>query len=413
MDRLAVHGGTPVKTTPFGTGMRFGDAELAHLKEALEQNTLFYWGGKKVKAMTDRFKEIYGTDHCIATSSGTAALHTALGALGITAGDEVITSPITDFGTVIGILYQNAIPIFADLDPYSYNLDPTSIEACVTPKTKAILVVHLAGNAADMDSIMAIAKKHGLYVVEDCAQSYMSYYKGRLVGTIGDVGCFSLNDFKQITAGDGGLIVTNNSNLYQRCLKFADKNYCRTGSIEDMRKVEYLAPNYRMTELQGAVALAQLDKLEAICKRRNYFGNQLNEALSKLPGFHPQKIIEGCESSFWFYMFRIDEKLTGFNSHELCEMMKAEGIPCQQGYIPTCVYEYDLFQKLNAYQNTHCPFTCPYHGWPVSYKKGLCPEAEDILNVSVRINFNEFYTDEDLRDIITAFNKISNYYSNR
>ena len=188
MSKLALLGGEKTKKTPYGSGKRFGDEELRYLKEALDQNTLFYWSGNKARQFCERFSDMYGMKHCVTTSSGTASIHVALGALGITAGDEVITSPVTDMGSIIGILYQNAIPIFADLDPHTYNLDPKSVEEKITDKTKAIVVVHLAGNAADMDAIMDIARKHNVRVIEDCAQSYLTYYKGKLVGTIGDIG---------------------------------------------------------------------------------------------------------------------------------------------------------------------------------------------------------------------------------
>lgn len=410
-EALAINGGIPVRTAPFTKGKRFAGNELKYLSEALEQNTLFYWFGDKVKAMTAKFKHMYGANYCLATSSGTAAIHTALGAIGLTAGDEVITSPITDMGTVIGILFQNAVPVFADLDALSYNMDAASIEKNITEKTKAILVVHLAGNAADMDPIMEIARKHGLYVIEDCAQSYMCYYKGRLAGTIGDIGCFSLNDFKQISAGDGGMVLTKHPTLYENCFKFADKNYNRlANNMAAMRKVEYLAPNYRMTELQGAVGLAQLEKLEAVCARRNELGDKLSEALITLPGFYPQKVCDGGKSSYWFYMFRVNEEEAGFSTDAFVKMLTAEGVPCMKGYIPTCIYEYDMFLNQTAYQNTHCPFDCQYYNKKIEYYHGLCPNAERILETSVRINFDEFFTDDDLNDIIAAVTKISNFY---
>ncbi|MEW6230490.1 MAG: aminotransferase class V-fold PLP-dependent enzyme, partial [Bacillota bacterium] len=191
MSKLALHGGPRTKVTPFGTGQRFGEEELAELREALEQNTLFYWYGKKVKQLCAEFAAFYNLPHCVATSSGTAAIHVALASLGVGVGDEVITSPITDWGTVIGILYQGSVPIFADVDPHTYNLDPGSVEARITQKTRIILVVHLAGNPCDMDGIMALARKYGLRVVEDCAQSYLCRYKDQLAGTFGDFGCFS------------------------------------------------------------------------------------------------------------------------------------------------------------------------------------------------------------------------------
>ncbi len=413
-EELALFGGPKTKTTDWGTGKRFGDEELKNLKEALDQNTLFYWYGNKVKEFTKKFADMYGAKHCVAASSGTAGIHVALGAVGVTAGDEVITSPITDMGSVIGILYQNAIPVFADLDPNSYNMDPKSIEEKITDKTKAIVVVHLAGNAADMDPIMEIARKHDIKVIEDCAQSYMSYYKGRLAGTIGDIGCFSVNDFKHISAGDGGMIIMDDEDLYYKAFKFADKNYDRFSTDPAAeRKIPYLAPNYRMTELQGAVALAQLDKLEWICEQRNKYGDALTEGIKDLPGIMPHKVLEGNKSSYWFYMLRIDEEKAGVSRDEFSKALSAEGIPNQPGYIPTCVYEYDLFKNKEGYLGTHSPFDSKYYGKDIEYYTGMCPVAEDILKTAIRINVNEFYTEQDLKDTIAAIRKVSNYYANR
>lgn len=412
MSELALFGGEKTKKTPFGTGKRFGEEELEQLKQALDQNTLFYWAGNKVKEFNKKFAEMYDAKYCVSASSGTAAIHVALGTVGVTAGDEVITSPITDMGSVIGILYQNAIPIFADLDPYTYNMDPKSIEEKISDKTKAILVVHLAGNAADMDPIMAIAKKHHIKVIEDCAQSYYCYYKGKLVGTIGNIGCFSLNDFKHISAGDGGMLLLNDEELYKKALKFADKNYDRLSKDPAaMRKIEFLAPNYRMNELTGAVGLAQLSKLGWICENRNHYGEKLSSGIKGLPGVHLPKMIAGGKSSYWFYMLRIDEKAAGVSRNEFSKALTAEGIPNQPGYIPTCVYEYDMFLNKNVYEGTDCPFGCKHYGKDIQYYKGMCPTAEEILRTAIRLNVNEFYTDADCNEVIEAIRKVSNYYS--
>jgi len=410
MENLALFGGNPVKTTPFGTGKRFGEEELAQLKEALDQQTLFYWHGKKVKAFCEKLAKIYGVGHCVAVTSGTASIHTALGALGITEGDEVIVPPVTDIGTVIGVLYQNAIPVFADLDPHTYNPDAKSIEAKITDKTKAIIVVHLAGNPADMDAIMAVAERHGLYVVEDCAQSWLSWYKGRLAGTIGDIGCFSTNDYKHISTGDGGALLIRDETLYKKAFKFADKNYDRLGSGQAARNCEFLAPNYRMTELQGAVGVAQLDKLEKICSARNRIGDQITKGIGGLDGVHPHKVLEGCKSSYWFYMMQIDESQAGVHASDFARALSAEGIPAGHGYIPTCIYEYPLFAEKNVYPGTSSPFDSKYYGREIEYRKGLCPVAEQILDRAVKFSVSEFFTEDDVEAIIEAVKKVAAYY---
>lgn len=407
VEKLAIHGGPKVKATPFGSGKRFGEAELQELREALEQDTLFYHYGQKVKQFLQKFNEMYGVKYSVATSSGTAAIHVALGAAGVTAGDEVITSPITDQGTVIGILYQNAIPVFADVLPNTYNLDPASIEANITERTKAIVVVHLAGNPCDMDAIMAIARKHGLKVIEDCAQSYMSLYKGTLVGTFGDYGCFSTNDFKHISTGDGGMVTVNSGDEedYATVHAFADKNYQRFDHIV-ARDIHHLAPNYRMTELQGAVGIAQLDKLPWICEKRREYGMRLIDGLTGIPGIYPPQITEGGTSSFWFFLLRLDLEMLNGTVDEFVAALNAEGISSVRGYIPQPVYLQPLFQKREAYPGTHHPFNLS----KVSYEEGICPEAEQILKSSVRFGISEFYTESDIEDIVAAIDKVAAYF---
>jgi perosamine synthetase len=405
---LAIHGGSPVKVTPFGTGKRFGLEEASQLLEALEQNTLFYHFGGKVKQFLIDFNDMYGVKYSVATSSGTAALHVAMGAAGITVGDEVITSPITDQGTLIGILYQNAIPVFADLEPNSYNMDPRSIEERITPKTKAIVVVHLTGNPCDMDPIMDIARRHKLKVIEDCAQAYLTRYKGKLVGTIGDYGCFSTNDFKHISTGDGGMVLVNSGEEadYETTHAFADKNYRRFGTALH-RDLQTVAPNYRMTELQGAVGIAQLKKLDWICSQRRSFGDRITEGLSTIAGVTPPLVDKNNECTYWFYMFRLDEELFTCTRDEFCDALRAEGIPNRAGYIPDVCYMQPLFQNKQAYPGSHFPFELS----DVTYERGLCPQAERILQTAVQIPMSEFYTEQDVEDIIQAVRKVADFYT--
>jgi perosamine synthetase len=405
---LAINGGEKVKKTPFRTGKRFGLEEARELLEALEQNTLFYHFGEKVKKFLADFNELYSIKYSVAASSGTAALHIALGAAGISAGDEVITSPITDQGTVIGILYQNAVPVFADLDPRTYNLTAGAIENRITDKTKAIIVVHLAGNPCDMDPIMELARKKNLKVIEDCAQSYLTKYKGRLTGTIGDYGCFSTNDFKHISTGDGGIVAINSNDEadYFSAHAFADKNYHRHGSSV-MKELHHLAPNYRMTELQGAVGIAQLRKLDWICGRRNMLGEKLNRGIEGLKGIKPMRITEEGWCSYWFYMLTLELSELRCTRKEFSEALAAEGIPNQAGYIPHVLYEHPLFKKQQAYKGSHYPFSLGDY----EYTKGICPEAEQILATAIRLDINEFYSDDDVEDMIVAIRKVAAFYA--
>jgi len=214
-------------------------------------------------------------------------LPTALGMIDLDPGDEVITGPITDFGTIIPILYQNAIPVFADVDPDTFGMDPEDLERKITKKTKAVMPVHLFGNPCDKDPILEIARKHSLYVIEDCCQAYVTEYKGRWVGTLGDIGCFSLQQSKHMTCGDGGITITNNDDLAQRGRLFADKGWDR--SMWGARAYFFLGLNYRMTELQAAVALAQLKKVKTVVERRQKNAALLSNMLKDIDGITPPK----------------------------------------------------------------------------------------------------------------------------
>lgn len=410
MTELALYGGPKAKSTPFGEGKRFGEEELAQLREALDQNTLFYWSGRKVKQLCAEFAALHEVPYCVAVSSGTAAIHVALASLGVGVGDEVITSPITDWGTIIGILYQGAVPVFADVDPNTYNLDPSSVVAKITSRTKIIIAVHLAGNPCDMDAIMEIAKGKGIRVIEDCAQSYLAEYKGRKVGTFGDFGCFSLNDFKHISTGDGGLVITRDSELARLAALYADKYYHRSGSGRDP---EWLAPNYRMTELQGAVGIAQVKKLPGICQRRHELGDRITQGISGLPGIQPHRITADSRATYWFYMLRVNEQELGTRRHHFCEALRAEGIPCSEGYIPRPVYCYDVLTKAQVLHGAGFPISAGFHAAVPAYGEGLCPVAEEVLATAVRLPVSEFFTDRDVDEMVAAIRKVASYFASR
>lgn len=410
MEKLALFGGPKAKRGPYRKGRRFGKPEIDQLREALAQNTLFYAHGTKVKELCRRFAKMLGVPYAVATSSGTASIHVALGALGVSVGDEVITSPITDMGSLIGILYQNAVPVFADLDPCTYNMTAESVEKVVTRRTRAILVVHLAGNPTAMGPIVRMAKRRGIAVVEDVAQSYGATWRGRPLGAFGAFGAFSLNDYKHISTGDGGVVVTRDPELARLAALFADKYYDRSPGAP--RLPQALAPNYRMTELQGAVGIAQLARLKAICRRRNVIGTRMTEGLRNLPGILPPKVTPGGWHSYWFYMMRVDPSRLGCDNKTFARALAAEGVPCSGGYIETCVYNYPVLARRRAYpRHPECPFDPPYRAKPIRYHKGLCPVAEDILRTAVLIYVNEFWSDRDIRETVDAVRKAATYFA--
>ena len=221
--KLAIDGGPKTVQEKLKPVKRWGEPERERLNAAIEQNTMFYWQGPQTKLFTERFREVCPVKYVMTCSSGTAALHIAAAAAGIGPGDEVITTGITDVGTVIGVLYQQGVPVFADLGASTYNLDPADVERKITPKTKAIIAVHLAGNPCRMDELKAIADKHNLVLIEDCAQAWGAKYRGKPVGTIGHIACFSLQQTKQITTGDGGAVGSNDERFGPLLQRFGDK----------------------------------------------------------------------------------------------------------------------------------------------------------------------------------------------
>jgi perosamine synthetase len=278
--KLALHGGEKAVKESSKLPIRWGEPERERLNAMLGQDSLFYWKGPQNALFLERAKKFCPVKHMMACSSGTAALHIAVAAAGIGPGDEVITSPITDIGTVIGVIYQQGVPVFADLGANTYNLDPADVERRITPKTKAIIAVHLCGNPCDLQALRKLADKHGLVLIEDAAQAWGAKYRGQPIGTLGHFACFSLQNSKHITCGDGGLVVSDDERFGPLLQKFGDKGFDRIkGGL-----FESFATNYRMSEPQAAVAAAQLERLETIVTKRARLGNRLTVQLEGVPG---------------------------------------------------------------------------------------------------------------------------------
>jgi dTDP-4-amino-4,6-dideoxygalactose transaminase len=406
---LAINGGTPVRTAPMPTGKRFGDEEKKLLNEAIDSDMLFYVSGTKVKAMQEKFREMYGMKYCAGCSSGTAAVHIALGALSISPGSEVITSAVTDMGTLTGVLYQCLIPRFADIDPVTYNMSPQGTEQLINDKTKAIIVVHHAGVAADMDAFLALSQKYNIPLIEDCAQAYLTHYKGRLCGTMGDISTYSLNHFKHITCGSGGMVMTNRDDIEERVRLFIDKCYFRDGRE---RNPYFLAPNYQMTELQGAVAIAQLDKVEDIVKKRVRLAKQLGDGLTKIDGVVPHGVLEGCDHTGFLYTVRLQEEKFNTDVDGFCAALTAEGIPNQPHMVTggRPIYNYDIFRNRSAFPHSQFPFVSKDLDSNIEYSAGDCPEAEKAFTETFNIRIDEFQDEGVIVDMLSAIAKVADAY---
>ena len=316
-------------------------------------------------------------------------------ALDISPGDEVIVPPITDMGSIFPVLWQGAVPVFADLDPHTYNLSPASVEQCITNRTRALLAVHLAGNSCDMDSLKSLCDSRKIALIEDCAQAHGCTYREREIGTFGHIGCFSFNEFKHISCGDGGVCITSDDALARKLRLASDKSYDRSPTALD-RSATFLAANYRMTELQGAVALAQLGKLKSIVHRRRLWCSRLHECLSDIRGLSRPQITRGCEHSWWFYMMRVVPEELGMSTDEFCNRLKAKGVPAAAHYIGKPIQDYPLFQNHSAFAHGDHPFSRR------DYSKELTPVARQILDTCVVIHINEAYNDRDLECAVDA-----------
>ena len=400
--RLAIDGGTPVRRTPFVTfneagGRTLGDEEIEAAERVIRSGMLSCTWGAETPALEREFAELVGSRHAVAASSGTAALHLAVAAVDPEPGDEIITTPISDFGTVIPILAQNAVPVFADVDPRTGIIDPDSVLSKITPRTRAIIAVHLFGIPAPVARLREIADEHGITLVEDCAQAYLTEPEpGRYAGGYGTVGCFSLQQTKHITAGDGGLVVTDDEAIARRMRLFADKGWPRESGV---RTYEFLGMNYRMTELVAAVARAQLHKLRGVVDRRRDAALKFTELVGDLPGVSLPA--DPASATYWMLPVVLDPELAGGDNQAWTAALRAEGILCGPGYIPRPLHLTDALTHRRTYGVSAFPIA------DVHYGPGLCPVAERMVDSTLfTLAWNENYTDDDVTDIATAVRKV-------
>ncbi|MBI2193097.1 MAG: DegT/DnrJ/EryC1/StrS family aminotransferase [Planctomycetes bacterium] len=405
--KLAIEGGPKAVTSVSPRAPKHDPAELEAVERVLARGQIPFVRGPEVLQLRKEFSRLYGMKYCVTTSSGTSAIHTALGSLGIGRGDEVITSPITDMGTLIPILAQNAVPIFADVDPESLNITPETVEARITRHTRCILVVHLYGNPVDMPGLMRLARRRQILVVEDLAQGYLCEIDGRLCGTFGDWGCFSLNDSKHIGAGDGGMLITNDARLADRADLFADKCYDRTGAG---RKPFFAPYNYRINLLAAAIAVEQLKKLRGLTRRRNRIGDRLTAGLTSLAGVRPPRIHPKARCTYWYYVFHVDENRLGASIEEFQAAMQAEGVAVARH--GTSVLEWPLFRERKS--NRHaCAWECPFYKGKVDYRLEQYPGVLQAKASAMRMGISEHMSAEEVRQVLKAFQKVTGHFLGR
>ncbi len=371
------------------SGRTFANEELDQLRQVLDSGVLTSTKGTFVKRFEQRFASLLGVKHAFACSSGTAAVHTAIAAINPEPGDEIITTSITDMGALTPILYQGAVPVFADVDPSTYNLTPASIEAAISERTKAILVTHLFGNPCDMRGIREVADRHGVQIIEDCAQAFLTSFEDEYVGSSAGVGCFSLQQGKHITTGEGGIVTTNDDDLARRVFLFINKAW---GYGDQNPDHYFLALNYRMSELQGAVADAQLEKLRDVVESRIRTAAQLTSALEGIRGVSAPRITDQGVHTFWKYCLRIDESTIEGGAPAFGARLRDAGIACAPRYIQKPAFHCEIFQDQRTFGESRFPFTLA-RPEAVDYSPERFPGTYEALRDVLVLPWNERYDD--------------------
>lgn len=364
--KLAINGGPKTIDKNFAWPI-YDETDVNAVAEVVRSGN---WGnpdcGDIVEAFEKEFASFCGTKYALTCVNGSVALRLALIACGVKPGDEVIVPPYTFIATTSIVVEANCVPVFVDIDPETYNLDPSQIEKAITKRTKAIIPVHFAGQACDMDATMAIAKKHNLYVIEDACHGHGAEYKGKKLGSIGDAGCFSFQSSKNLTAGEGGMIITNDDKLYDMMNSLRNVGRVKGGQWYEHHNA---GCNYRITQLQAVLLANQLKSLEEQTKRRHDSGTYLNSLLEKIDGIKPlTRGLGETIHSYHIYIFKYDKtKFNNLPKAEFAKILAAEGVPCFMGY-PQPLYKQPLFQKKN--------FMCYAIPEEVDYTNVCCPVTE-------------------------------------
>jgi len=380
------------------SGRTLGAEELENVAAALRSGTLTSTKGTFVKQFEENFASQLGSRFGHACSSGTAAIHTAIAAINPEPGDEIITTSITDMGALTPIIYQGAIPVFADVDPKTYNVTAKTIEARISEKTNAIIVTHLFGNPCDMRAIMELANARNLPVIEDCAQAFLTSYNDDYVGTLGTIGCFSLQQGKHITTGEGGVVVTDDEEFARRMFLFINKAWGYGDANADHY---FVAPNYRMSELQGAVALAQLGKLEWVVDSRVRTADALTSELRGLPGVETPAVTDGAVHTYWKYCLRVDESVIEGGAVGLGAKLRDKGIACAPRYIQKPAFSCQVFRDQVTFGESRWPFTLA-RPEAVDYDESLFPGTYEALRDVLVLPWNEVYSQEHIDYIAKA-----------
>lgn len=395
MEKMAIFGGTPVRETPLSYGKQYIDEDDIQAVAATLRGD-YLTGGPMITALERRLCEVTGARYAVAVSNGTAALHLAALAAGFQEGDEVIVSSITFAASSNCVLYCGAKPVFADIRPDTYNIDPEAVKKLITPRTKGIVAVDFTGQAVEHDALQAICRENNLILIEDAAHAINTKYKGQPVGSLADMTCFSFHPVKTVTGGEGGAVTTNDEQLYRRLIRL--RTHGITRNMDEMvhpsdarwynEQVE-LGYNYRMTDFQAALVLSQLNKLPRFAARRREIVEQYDRVFADMPEILVQSEIPESDTTRHLYILRLNPDRLTCDRRQFFDALWAENICPQVHYLP--VYWHSYYEKLG-------------------YEKGLCPNAEKYYKESMSIPLYYSLTDEDVQDVIRAVKKVVAYY---
>ncbi len=396
MSKLAIHGGEPVRTEPWPVWPQYGPAVRQAIQRVARSHVYCSQMGGEVGHFEEAYADYHGVPHAVAVANGTVALQAALAAAGVGCGDEVIVPAYTFVATAMAAVENNAIPVFADSEPLSQGLDPEDVRRKITPRTRAIMPVHINGYPCDMEAILSIARDHDLVVIEDCAHAHGALYKGRRVGTLGHFGCFSFQQKKNMSLGEGGMVITSDAAAAER--------------LHEMRGFAWtnVTRNWRMGEFYGAIGREQIKVLDEQNQRRRANAATLVEALGKIPGLAPLPGLPDTQPVYYNLILQYDENEIGVPREDFVEALNAEGIPVKMFYMP--IQRWPTFPAADFF-GRGCPFSCPrYEGGLVDYNHVRTPKADAICDrVNVEIRVQPTSGELEMRQAAAAIRKLSDH----
>ncbi len=406
-DKLAIDGGKPVRDKPlpppYPGALVMGDEEKQALIEVIEHKSPFRYYGpdmlNKVSEFENLLQEYLGTKHALGVTSATAALKVALVALGVSPGDEVIVPAYTFIACASAVVAAKAIPVFVEVDD-TLNIDINDLKEKISSRTKVIMLVHLQGVACDMDSILPIAKQNDIAVLEDCAQSFGAHYKGQQVGTLGKMGVFSLQMNKLISTGEGGIIITYDTDLFHRAVRFHDQGNLR----EFTGGTPFMGENHRMSEFTGAVGAVQIKKLDSIIKSMKKAKEEILKGIGDIKGLTFRRITDGAEDIGTSVIFYLE---SAEMASRFVEALNAENIDSSKMYGGAIYQTWQQVLNMSTATPEGCPFTCPYYKGDVQYHQGMCPKTEDIAGRLVYIALSPTFGDQEIADVIAGVRKVA------